>query len=304
MKIGHFFSAPFAVGFALFHSFPAQAADPSGLAPGSLAPGLAASKPASSGSTDVATSTFEAAQKADATAKDATESKISGGGLFTAGNTQSTSITSGATFRMRRGNNQLTSAAAANYAEARAPGETATRKTVENFQAKSRYDRFLTKVVTVFGAASLRSDRFQGLDLRLNLDPGFAFYAVDAKTTQLWSEIGYDYQHDIRNDAALDAARVTNPTLSKTEDRHSGRLFVGYNDSFNKNVSLSTGIEFLQAFVHTQNRRINWDISLSSAIAGRLSVANTFSLRYDHNPLPGIKTTDAIESVSLVYTLM
>jgi putative salt-induced outer membrane protein len=273
-------------------------------APGELATGLAGSKPATSGSTDVATSTFEAAKKAEAEAKDTTEAKISGGGLFTAGNAQSSSITSGATFRLRRGDNQLTSAAAANYASARPPGDTAMRRTVENFQGKSRYDRFLTPVVVVFGAASLRSDRFQGLDLRLNLDPGFAFYAVDTKTRQFWSEIGYDYQHDIRNQSALAVARLTDPTLSKTEDRHSGRLFVGYSDSFNKNVSLSTGLEFLQALIHTENRRINWDISLSSAIAGKLSVANTFSLRYDHHPLPGIRTTDAIESVSLVYTLM
>ena len=269
-----------------------------------LAKGLTSAKPATSGSTDVATSTFEAAKKADAEDKDTTEAKISGGGLFTAGNAQSTSITSGSTFRLRRGDNQLTAAAAANYASARPAGEPATRKTVENFQGKSRYDRFLTPVVVVFGSASLRSDRFQGLDLRLNLDPGVAFYAVDTKTSQLWTEIGYDYQHDIRNQTALDTARLKDPTLSKTEDRHSGRLFLGYNDSFNKNVSLSTGVEMLQALAHTENRRINWDISLSSAIAGKLSVANTFSLRYDHHPLPGIKTTDAIESVSLVYTLM
>ncbi len=269
-----------------------------------LAKGLSSSKPATTGSTDVATSNFEAGEKLAEEAKDTTEAKISAGGLFTAGNAQSTSMTSGANFRLRRSENQLTAAAAANYATARPQGEVATRKTVENFQGKTRYDRFLTPVVAVFGAASLRSDRFEGLDLRLNLDPGVALYVVDTKTEQLWSELGYDYQHDIRNQSALDAARLKDPTLSKTEDRHSGRLFIGYNDSFNKNVSISTGIEFLQALAHTENRRINWDVSLSSAIAGKLSVANTFSLRYDHNPLPGIKTTDAIESVSLVYTLM
>ncbi len=86
--------------------------------------------------------------------------------------------------------------------------------------------------------------------------------------------------------------------MPKSEDRHSGRAFLGYRDSFNQNVSLSTGLEFLQALAHTENRRINWDIALQSSIAGRLSVANTFTLRYDHHPLPGIKTTDAIESVS------
>jgi putative salt-induced outer membrane protein len=265
---------------------------------------LTTAKPATTGTTNVATNTFEAAAKIEQEAKDTTEAKVSAGGLFTAGNAQSVSVTSGANFRLRRGMNQLTAAAAANYARARPQGQLDSKKTVENFQAKTRYDRFLTAVLAGFGSASILSDRFLGLDLRLNLDPGIAFYAVDTKTTQLWSEVGYDYQHDVRNQSALDAGRLSDPSLGKTDDRHSGRFFIGYRDSFNENVSLSTGLELLQALKHTENRRVNWDISLQSAIAGKLSIANTFTLRYDHNPLPGIKTTDAIESVSLVYTLM
>ncbi len=244
-----------------------------GFAEDDLATGLQKSKTATSGSTDVATNTFEAGAKLGDEAKDTTEAKINAGGLFTSGNAQSTSITSGANFRLRRSENQLSAAAAANYAAARPQGETATRKTVENFQAKTRYDRFVTPVFALFGAASFRSDRFQGLDARLNLDPGFAFYVLDTKTTQLWTEIGYDYQHDVRNQTALVTARLKDPTLQKSEDRHSGRLFLGYNDSFNKNVSLSTGIEMLQALAHTENRRINWDTSLSSSLAGKLSIA-------------------------------
>jgi len=275
----------------------AQSSDP-------LAKGLTTAKPATTGTTNVTTNTFEAAAKLDEQAKDTTEAKVSAGGLFTTGNAQSASVTSGASFRLRRGMNQLTAAAAANYARARPQGQTESKKTVENFQAKTRYDRFLTEVLVGFGSVSILRDRFLGLDARLNLDPGLAFYAIDTKTTQLWSEVGYDYQHDVRNQSALEVGRLQDPMLGKTEDRHSGRLFVGYRDTFNESVSLSTGLEMLQALTRTDNRRVNWDISLQSAIAGRLSVANTFTLRYDHNPLPGIKTTDAIESVSLVYTLM
>lgn len=269
-----------------------------------LAKGLVASKPASTGSTTVATNTFEAANKLEGEANDTTEAKLSAGGLFTAGNAQTVSVTSGLNFRLRRGMNQLSLAAAANYARAKPQGQVESKKTVENFQGKTRYDRFVTEVLAGFGSASFLSDRFLGLDARLNLDPGLAFYAVDSKNTQLWLELGYDYQHDVRNSSALEAARANDAGLTKTEDRHSGRAFVGYRDSFNSNVSLSTGLEFLQALTHTENRRVNWDVSIQSAIAGKFSVANTFTLRYDHHPLPGIKNTDAIESVSLVYTLM
>jgi putative salt-induced outer membrane protein len=285
--------------FGICGTAPAETAD--------MPKGLSASKPATTGSTDVATSNFESAVKPvqdKEKDKDTTEAKISAGGLFTAGNTQSRAITSGATFRLRRGDNQLSIVGAGNYASARPQGETATKRTVQNVQGKARYDRFLTPVVALFGSASARNDRFQGLDLRLNLDPGVALYVVDEKTRQLWTEMGYDYQHDIRNPAALQTARLTDPTLAATEDRHSCRAFVGYNDTLNSNVSMTTGLELLQAVVRTENRRINWDIALNAAVAGKLSVATTFTLRYDHHPLPGIKNTDAIEAVSLVYTLM
>jgi hypothetical protein len=38
-------------------------------------------------------------------------------------------------------------------------------------------------------------------------------------------------------------------------------------------------------------------------LAGRFSVANTVSVRYDHHPLPGIATTDVLTALNLVYQL-
>ena len=55
----------------------------------------------------------------------------------------------------------------------------------------------------VFGAVSARHDRFQGLELRINLDPGVSYYFIDEEKQQLWLEGGYDFQHDIRRDDAI-----------------------------------------------------------------------------------------------------
>jgi putative salt-induced outer membrane protein len=273
-----------------------------------MAKGLSGSKTATTGSTDVATSGYEAPVKVDEEkANDTTAAKIAGGALLASGNARSMATTASGNFRLRRGANQLSLAAAANYATARPAGESAMRKTVENYQAKTRYDRFIAKHVALFGAASLRKDRFQGLDWRLNLDPGFAFYFLDHKTTQFWSELGYDFQYDVRARDALDAANKGVPaedSLERTQSRHSGRLFVGYNDAFNENVGLSSGVEYLQALAATENWRLVADASINTTLAGKLSISTTFTLRYDHNPLPGIETVDTIESVNLVYTLL
>ena len=273
-----------------------------------VAAGLSAPKAATSGSTDVATSGFEAKGKPDtALVNDTVETKLSGGALGTSGNSRSLAATAAGTFRLRRGTNQLSVAAAMNYAKARPVGETRMQPTVENYQGKSRYDRFVSEKVAFFGAFSLRRDKFQGLDARLNLDPGIAYYFIDKKPQQLWTELGYDYQWDLRT---LDAVRKANATiadranhLSRKQDRHSGRLYVGYTGAFNEHVAITSGVEYLQALAATENWRLVADAGISATLTGKLSLATTLTIRYDHNPLPGLQNLDTMESVSVVYTL-
>jgi putative salt-induced outer membrane protein len=264
---------------------------------------------ASSGSTDVAGGgAFEAAVKADpATAKDALEAQILGGGQQATGNSRSLALTGSGKFRIRRRANQFAALAAANYARAASDPAVKMETTVENYQGKVRYDRFVAAEFVVFLSVAARRDRFQQLNLRLNVDPGVAYYFVDQAKQQLWGELGYDFQFDIRRQAAIDAAAVAapgEPPLDRTKVTHSGRLFAGYSNQLNEAVSFTTGLEYLQSVTESKSFRLNWDAGLNSKIAGNFSLATTFSLRYDNNPLIGVKNTDTMTAVSLVYQLL
>ena len=280
----------------LLVSKPSRADDP-------LPASLVKSDQASSGSTDVATSGFEKAEKAAAASKDAAEFEFSAGGLASAGNSRSMAATSASKFRLRRGSNQLGAAIAANYAQSATKGE-GLQTTVENFQGKLRYDRFLAGSFAVFGAASARHDHFQGLELRLNFDPGIAYYIVDEGKQQLWTEIGYDLQYDVRTEEAREAALVKRMFLGKTVTRHSGRAFVGYSNAVSDTVTVASGLEYLQGLAESKNYRLNWDGSVNSAVGKGFSIATTVSVRYDHNPLPDVEKTDVVTSISLVYHLL
>ncbi|MEO7034836.1 MAG: DUF481 domain-containing protein [Polyangiaceae bacterium] len=284
------------LGAALLVSRPSHA-DP-------LPDSLIKADQASSGSTDVATSGFEKGEKPAADAKDATDLQLAAGGLASAGNSRSLAATTSGKFRMRRGSDQVSAAAAANYARSAATKDDGIRTTVENVQGKLRYDRFLAGSFAVFGGASVRHDRFQGLDLRLNLDPGIEYYFVDRSDQQLWSELGYDFQYDIRSDDELASAAASGSPLDKHESRHSGRVFAGYTNSVNKVVTFATGLEYLQGIPKTENYRLNWDGSLNSTVGSGFSIATTVAVRYDHSPLPGIEKTDVTTSISLVYKLL
>ncbi len=268
-----------------------------------LAPGLQKKDAASGGKEDVASAGFEAAQK-PAEDKDATELKLSAGGLFTGGNSESIAATSAAKFRMRRGMNQLAVALAANYGEA-APPETDERETnVENFQGRVRYDRFIAGNFAVFASVSALRDRFQGLALRMNFDPGVAYYFIDEEKHRFWSELGYDLQYDYRRDDALEAAEAAGTPLDRSTTRQGGRALLAYENGLAESVSFDTSLEYLQAFKDTENWRLGWDVGLTASIDAGFSIATTFSLRYDNNPLPGIETTDMTTAVSLVYQLL
>lgn len=270
------------------------------------AEGLASMDAASEGTTDVAHEGFETIDVAEADSGNATEFKLSAGGLFTSGNSKLIATTGAARFRARRGDNQLSLATAANYTrtQVEVDGDRSTETTVNNYQGRARYDRFLGEGLAAFLAMSARSDKFQGLLLRYNVDPGLAYYFIDREQIQFWGEAGYDFQYDIRRFDNVQAAAEEGVDLDRTDERHSMRLFLGYDNSLNEAVTVNMGVEYLQAVPDTEYWRMNFDLGLTSAIANSLSIATTFSLRYDNTPLPDVVKTDTVTSVSLVYQML
>jgi putative salt-induced outer membrane protein YdiY len=270
------------------------------------AKGTAATATATKGATDVTAEGFQAAKKKEAEAKDATELSLGAGALSTSGNSRNLALTSLATFRLRRSDDQFSALAAANYGRAGAPGREVVT-TVENFQGRARYDRFVTTDVALFLGLQGRRDRFAGLALRTQVDPGVGYYFLNEEKRLLWTELGYDLLHDIRRDdarAVFDQNGARTGDLAKTRTTHSGRLFVGYGDKLNEAVVVTMGVEYLQALTDRKLHRINGDVSISSKIGKGFALATAFSARYDAGALPGKERLDTVTSANLVYTIL
>ena len=268
---------------------------------------------ATTGKTDIAKSGFATgSMPADEDPRDATELAISAGGLFASGNARTVALTSAAKLKVRRDEHQFSMALAGNFARSGKKGES-VETAVENYQGLLRYDYFLSNHVALFLQSSARRDRFQGLDLRLNVDPGLAYYFINTKKQTLRGEGGYDLQHDVRRDAS----RVQTPEavapgapppaplplLDKTQTLHNIRLFAGYDSKLYKEVSLISGIEYLQNVSDFGTYRLVFDIGIKSNVADNLAIATTYTMRYENKPLPTVENTDSIASVNLVYTL-
>jgi len=274
-----------------------------------LPQGTVAPAPVSKGTTELNSQKFEAAAKVPdpEKVKDATELAVGAGGLAATGNSRLISLTTNGDFRLRRTDNQFTAAVAGNYGRTAVPGGS-LETNVANLQSRARYDRFFLTDWTAFLGVQARNDRFQGIDLRLQIDPGIGYYFVNEPKQLLWVELGYDYLHDVRRDEdriVRDAADVpTGQIIDKTSSVHSGRLFLGYNNQLNEAVSFNAGVEYLQGLSDTSVHRLNGDAKLSSKIGEGFSLATSFSLRYDNQPLPGKEKVDTITALNLVFKLL
>jgi putative salt-induced outer membrane protein YdiY len=261
------------------------------------------------GNTDVAKGGFAAGTPlpSEDDPTNATEASLGAGGLFSSGNARTVAVTSLAKFKARRDEHQFTTLLSANFARAGKKGE-AVDTTVENFQGMVRYDYFLTNNVALFLQSSARRDRFQGLDLRFNLDPGLAYFFVNTKKQQLRAEGGYDFQYDVRRDesrvqAPPAGSTAALPLLDKTKAVHNARLFLGYDNKLYDAVSFTSGLEYLQSMERSETYRLVFDVGLKSNIGSNFAIATTYTMRFENEPLPSVEQTDSIASVNLVYTL-
>jgi len=250
---------------------------------------------------------------------DGSSATVSAGALMQTGNSYMLAGTANGAYERHFGDNSVGGSVLGNYGESRAPGES-NRATTQNIQAKLRYDRYLTDDLTAFLMVTGRSDRFQGVEFRLNVDPGVKYLFVNQNTTAVWGEAGYDFQYDVRrDDARQDQSSDGKPLFNadgspvlvdKTATDHSARLFAGLKYAFNSDVTGKAGVEYLQSVVDRSGKdgsasgryRVNFDALIAAKLRGGLAMGVGFSARYDHAPLPGKEELDTSTSLNLIYS--
>jgi putative salt-induced outer membrane protein len=236
---------------------------------------------------------------------DGTSLSLSAGGQYATGNTRLLAATVNGQYESRWGNNGIGASILGNYGQGAPPGAEIV-ETAENAQGRFRYDRYVLDQASVFLINTVRHDRLQGLEVRYNLDPGFKYLFLTAATNLLWVEAGYDFQYDVREDAArvqFDANGAPLPgLLPKTQVDHAIRLYAGFKHDFNDEVTLSTGLEYIQSVSDGTHHWINYDALFAAKVGGGLAVGLGFSARYDSDPLPEKKNLDTASTVSLIYS--
>ena len=235
---------------------------------------------------------------------DATELTLQAGGVVAGGNTQSAAGTASSRFLLRRDVNELAAVVAANYARSAREDGAGMETTMENYQGRIRYDYFWTRQLSTFLAVQARRDRFQGLNLRLGVDPGVSYFFVRREMLRLWAELGYDFQFDVLTQETLDEAAANGETRDRTETDHNARGYFGYEQRLGEQLKLLTGLEVYKSLINQDSYRINWNTELQTQLLNSLSLAVGSTAMYNNTPLPGVKKFDVTSSVNFVYTFL
>ncbi len=257
------------------------------------------------------------------------------GAQLATGNSRLFAATGGAKLDLRAGNEGFGAALIGNYSTSDTGG--GWKDTVRNLQGKLRYERYFTRNFSAFLQLTGTHDAFQGTMFRFNVDPGVKLLFVNKPMTKLWGELGYDFEYDLNYTDRYGIEQqgsggvLTDPAglpyvIIVDNTMHSARAYVGFQHSFNKEVVLTTGLEFLQGFAGSGDglpevppgyaadqvdrvalslvrTRVNLDAMLAANVGAGFSVAAGFSAKYNSVPIAGKQNLDTASTLSLIYSV-
>jgi putative salt-induced outer membrane protein YdiY len=234
---------------------------------------------------------------------------VQAGGILNTGNTRSLSLSGGSRLSLKRARNVFAAAITATYGTASLRDPTTNEfgdyvNSSENVTGSARYDRFLSEMDALFVSVGALHDPFAGLDIRMQGQAGYLrnFFKYSEGKHRFWGEVGYDLTYDnFEPDPLLDA---DGNRLDGSQVIHSGRLFVGYDNHVNENVTFLTGVEALLDVQDVDNLRLNSVSELRSKISGKLQLGLQFSLRFDNVPVEGTEKLDTTTTLNLLYSLL
>lgn len=151
-----------------------------------------------------------------------------------------------------------------------------------NFNARMRYDFFLTPDDALFLVAKGRYDPFARLEPRIGGQAGYLRNLFREENHRFWGEVGYDFTYDNFGEV-LD---VGGGQLASDRQLHSLRLFVGYENKLNEVLTYVTGLEALMRLDRPEHWRFEWVNQFRSKLADWLQVSLDLTGRFDALP-PG-----------------
>ncbi len=157
-------------------------------------------------------------------------------------------------------------------------------------QVQPRYN--FSARLGAYALAGYERNRFAGLAWRWEEGVGLTFHVVKDTHNQFDLEAGASFNQQ-QNYLVAAVERL---------DFGSTRTYGYYKYSFTEKANVYQSVEWLSNLKDGKDQRVNTETGIVAPVAGILAIKLTYLIRYDHEPVPGYKTTDRTLTTGIQVT--
>lgn len=150
-----------------------------------------------------------------------------------------------------------------------------------------------------FGAFNYQGDRFSGFQYQVSATSGVGYKLVDSDSTKLSVQAGAGYR-SLRPELLIkdSAGAVVERLPQQTQSEAVATAGVDFSHQFNPSTKV---IEKLIAESGSSNTSVKNDLALEVKMSKKLSLAAGFGVVENTKPPAGLKRTDTLTTLNLVY---
>ncbi|MGA1875754.1 MAG: YdiY family protein [bacterium] len=172
-------------------------------------------------------------------------------------------------------------------------GKSDGEKNVESYEAEFRLEKLFTERFYSSLITGWLKNRFAGIDSRYSFGPAVGYKFLIGPKHYLKSEAKIDYVTEKSYDP--------NDGIDTDADYFRGSVAGQYEFRFSKKNRFSQSLEYLYDFDDSDNYNLNSVTAFINALSDFLSLQTSYEVKYDHQPVAGLKETDTVLSFALVF---
>jgi putative salt-induced outer membrane protein len=178
-------------------------------------------------------------------------------------------------------------------------GKTSTTQSAQRWEARDQVDHLFSGRSFWFGAVRYEDDRFNGFDYQTTVSTGLGRKFIDSDKTKLSAQIGFGYRQLRPEELLLDeTGDVVQRVVGPRDSDLVGNGAFTFEHSFNEATKVLDSLLLESGETNTLTKN---DLALQVKMTRVLAISLGLSVRYNSLPQDGLKKTDTLSTVNLVY---
>jgi putative salt-induced outer membrane protein len=178
-------------------------------------------------------------------------------------------------------------------------GKSSAIQSAQRWDARDQVDYSFSERSFWFGGVRYEDDRFSGFDYQESVSVGLGRKFIDSENTKLAAQLGFGYralapEELVRDETGAVIARIAG---ARDSDLVGNGAFT-FEHSFNNATKVLDSLLVESGKTNTLTKN---DLALQVKMTRVLAISLGVSVRYNSFPQDGLKKTDTLSTVNLVY---